>query len=188
MAYKLKKTMMLAAFFWAAHFIGPSLLPAARVAGEDVPVPTMTAPAVAAPRPDQSPPVVKRQEKKDAPAAIPQPVDKIKSSGQAPVDAMEIKTQPAPAVPPPGTFPARLDQTPAVKASGNAALTPAAVAATETKKPAAKSAPYVTIDFDNVDIQVFIKFVSELTGKNFVIDEKFTKYLSRCSKYTGLPR
>ena len=30
---------------------------------------------------------------------------------------------------------------------------------------------YVTIDFDNVDIQVFIKFISELTGKNFVIDK-----------------
>ncbi len=30
----------------------------------------------------------------------------------------------------------------------------------------------MTIDFDNVDIQVFIKFVSELTGRNFVIDDK----------------
>ncbi|MCF8143108.1 MAG: type II secretion system secretin GspD [Deltaproteobacteria bacterium] len=30
--------------------------------------------------------------------------------------------------------------------------------------------PYVTIDFDNVDLAVFIKFMSELTGKNFVID------------------
>ena len=30
----------------------------------------------------------------------------------------------------------------------------------------------MTIDFDNVDISVFIKFVSELTGKNFVIDDK----------------
>ena len=29
----------------------------------------------------------------------------------------------------------------------------------------------VTIDFNNVDIRVFIKFVSELTGKNFVIDK-----------------
>ncbi|MCE5262219.1 MAG: type II secretion system secretin GspD, partial [Deltaproteobacteria bacterium] len=31
---------------------------------------------------------------------------------------------------------------------------------------------YVTIDFDNVDITVFIKFVSELTGRNFVVDDK----------------
>ena len=47
--------------------------------------------------------------------------------------------------------------------------------------PAAKAAPgkpgngklgkYVTIDFDNVDILAFIKFISELTGKNFVVDE-----------------
>ncbi|MBW2609589.1 MAG: type II secretion system secretin GspD [Deltaproteobacteria bacterium] len=30
---------------------------------------------------------------------------------------------------------------------------------------------YVTIDFDNVDIALFIKFISELTGKNFVLDK-----------------
>jgi len=30
---------------------------------------------------------------------------------------------------------------------------------------------YVTIDFDNVDITLFIKFISELTGKNFIIDK-----------------
>ncbi len=34
-----------------------------------------------------------------------------------------------------------------------------------------KLGKYVTIDFDNVDILAFIKFISELTGKNFVIDE-----------------
>ena len=30
---------------------------------------------------------------------------------------------------------------------------------------------YVTIDFNNVDIAIFIKFISELTGQNFVIDK-----------------
>ena len=30
---------------------------------------------------------------------------------------------------------------------------------------------YVTIDFDDVDLPIFIKFISELTGKNFVIDK-----------------
>jgi general secretion pathway protein D len=30
----------------------------------------------------------------------------------------------------------------------------------------------VTIDFDNVDILLFIKFISEVTGKNFIIDQK----------------
>lgn len=30
---------------------------------------------------------------------------------------------------------------------------------------------YVTIDFDDVDILLFIKFISELTGKNFIVDK-----------------
>ncbi|HOO89921.1 MAG TPA: type II secretion system secretin GspD [Syntrophales bacterium] len=34
------------------------------------------------------------------------------------------------------------------------------------------SSKFVTIDFDNVDIRVFIKFISELTGTNFVIDRE----------------
>jgi general secretion pathway protein D len=38
------------------------------------------------------------------------------------------------------------------------------------KKESSKK--YVTIDFDNVDIGVLVKFVSELTGKNFIIDDK----------------
>ncbi len=29
---------------------------------------------------------------------------------------------------------------------------------------------YITIDFNDVDIQIFIKFISELTGKNFIVD------------------
>jgi general secretion pathway protein D len=31
---------------------------------------------------------------------------------------------------------------------------------------------YISMDFDQVDINVFIKFISELTGKNFVVDDK----------------
>lgn len=31
---------------------------------------------------------------------------------------------------------------------------------------------YVSIDFNDVDIGIFIKFISELTGKNFVIDQR----------------
>jgi general secretion pathway protein D len=49
----------------------------------------------------------------------------------------------------------------------------------EKATPQAEKAPrtpksddrYVTIDFDNVDISLFVKFISELTGKNFVIDK-----------------
>jgi len=39
-------------------------------------------------------------------------------------------------------------------------------------KHAAESKQLVSIDFNNVDISVFIKFISELTGKNFVIDQR----------------
>ena len=38
------------------------------------------------------------------------------------------------------------------------------------KKPTPRK-PYVTIDFDNVDIAIFVKFISELTGKNFIMDK-----------------
>ena len=31
---------------------------------------------------------------------------------------------------------------------------------------------YITMDFDQVDIKMFIKFISEITGKNFVVDDK----------------
>ncbi|MCD4716159.1 MAG: type II secretion system secretin GspD, partial [Desulfobacterales bacterium] len=41
-------------------------------------------------------------------------------------------------------------------------------------KESQKNGRYVTINFDNVDIHVFIRFISELTGKNFVIDKAIT--------------
>lgn len=44
---------------------------------------------------------------------------------------------------------------------------------TPTKRAIRKTADkYVTLDFDDVNIEVFVKFVSELTGKNFIIDDK----------------
>ena len=49
----------------------------------------------------------------------------------------------------------------------------AASSAQETKsdeKPVSEQ--FVSIDFNNVDINVFIKFMSELTGTNFVVDQR----------------
>jgi general secretion pathway protein D len=40
---------------------------------------------------------------------------------------------------------------------------------TEQKGPQER---FVSIDFNNVDITVFIKFMSELTGKNFIVDNR----------------
>ncbi|HUV59905.1 MAG TPA: type II secretion system secretin GspD [Desulfatiglandales bacterium] len=51
---------------------------------------------------------------------------------------------------------------------------PAEKRITQKKKVPVKQEPdtrYVTIDFDDVDIGLFIKFISELTGKNFVVDK-----------------
>jgi len=39
-------------------------------------------------------------------------------------------------------------------------------------KEAKNSEQFVSIDFNNVDINVFIKFISELTGINFVVDQR----------------
>jgi len=38
--------------------------------------------------------------------------------------------------------------------------------------PAPSGERMVSLDFDNVDLPVMVKFISELTGKNFVIDEQ----------------
>ena len=45
---------------------------------------------------------------------------------------------------------------------------------TPDKNTPPKSPPekQITLDFNNVDLPVLVKFISELTGKNFVIDER----------------
>ena len=45
-------------------------------------------------------------------------------------------------------------------------------AARNSAKSKGEPQRFVTIDFNNVDINVFIKFISELTSKNFVIDQR----------------
>ncbi|MEN8199421.1 MAG: secretin N-terminal domain-containing protein, partial [Thermodesulfobacteriota bacterium] len=54
-------------------------------------------------------------------------------------------------------------------------ISPCSAMAASEKSPAPassteKSQRFITIDFDNVDIRLFIKYISELTGKNFIID------------------
>ncbi len=51
---------------------------------------------------------------------------------------------------------------------------PPAPSVAPTPAPLAKATRerLVTLDFNNVDLPVFVKFVSEITGKNFVIDER----------------
>lgn len=47
----------------------------------------------------------------------------------------------------------------------------AAGKAPPTETSASKSQRFITINFDSVDIRLFIKYISELTGKNFIIDK-----------------
>jgi len=49
--------------------------------------------------------------------------------------------------------------------------------ATAPGKPSAEQ--FVSIDFNNVDINLFIKFMSELTGTNFVVDQMFREFAVR---------
>jgi general secretion pathway protein D len=50
--------------------------------------------------------------------------------------------------------------------------TGAAEPVTPAANPAEGDSSFVSIDFNNVDINVFIKFMSKLTGKNFVVDNR----------------
>ena len=79
-------------------------------------------------------------------------------AGRKPGEAPPVKTEAAPGAPTPPPPPA------AQPAVAQPPATPPALPS--------QAGRYVTIDFDNVDITVFIKFVSELTGRNFVVDDK----------------
>ena len=49
---------------------------------------------------------------------------------------------------------------------------PVAGFAVESAEKTTADAEYASIDFNNVDITVFIKFISKLTGKNFIVDSR----------------
>ncbi len=46
------------------------------------------------------------------------------------------------------------------------------IALAQKKPKKKKEERFVSIDFNDVDINVFVKFISELTGKNFIIDNR----------------
>ena len=69
----------------------------------------------------------------------------------------------------PGLLSAQTDQVKALNADATqSSLNP-------TDDQAKESSPqesFISIDFNDVDIEVFIKFISELTGRNFIIDRR----------------
>ncbi len=103
-------------------------------------------------------------------------LQKVPAEDEAPLPAPEPKKKtPVKKKAAPKTAPKKVAAAPerqAVEGKGEkSGPLPLAAAPGRNDSASAKLGKYVTIDFDNVDILTFIKFISELTGKNFVIDE-----------------
>jgi general secretion pathway protein D len=88
------------------------------------------------------------------------------------VPAAAITSTPAPVTSPPeeiaGTGNDKMDN-PAVKDNGDSSAKNAAKTAKRARDNY-EQGDYITIYFNNVDIVEFIKYISELTGKNFIVD------------------
>ncbi|MCK9364487.1 MAG: type II secretion system secretin GspD [Syntrophales bacterium] len=187
---KSRYSVLVAAFviFAALFVLLPGVSGAARIAGEEQPVTTAPAPSAIAPQKTAAEKnAAEKVTKTVAPAKTVEAVKPAEGNVQAP-------RTPAHAIPAPvqsqergprfGAGPSLGVQQPASGATASPVNQPAAAgqaspaaqqnaaASTAVSPAAAGSGRYVTIDFDNVDITVFIKFVSELTGRNFVVDEK----------------
>ena len=157
------------------------LLPAAPVAPvkQEVPVPEKI---IAPPQPDkdtkkkETPPPAVDTSKKVIQIAPPAPVAPVKQDVPAPEKIIA----------PPQSKDAVPNDSPEIKAispaqpskevkTENVIQKPKEIPVEKAPARLAKKEPekkYVTLDFDNVDIGVLVKFVSELTGKNFIIDDK----------------
>ena len=59
-----------------------------------------------------------------------------------------------------------------VKTPGDVAGSPGAAAAPGPAIVESDGERYITMDFQDVDIAVLVKFIGEITGKNFVMDER----------------
>ncbi len=150
------KTTYLKYILWAALWLVTAAAPAgaARIAGEEGVTPA-------------------------APSARPPVREGVHAGGEQVQKAEPAQPALRSAVPGPATA---ISQSPQARSPEDVPSSPAqdkqtATTAEAAPKPDDKAAaddqlhdPYVTIDFDNVDLPVFIKFISELTGKNFVID------------------
>jgi general secretion pathway protein D len=123
---------------------------AARVAGNDRPVNTSGEPPIALPPP---PGYGNAQKAQTAPPTEP-------AKETAPAQPVKKKSAPK------KKAKTTRAQQPAKKATG--ARPPQA---TGTIPAEANKAKYITMDFDNVDIAVFVKFMSEMTHRNFIIDD-----------------
>ena len=58
------------------------------------------------------------------------------------------------------------------------------LSSTAYAETAASASPKITLDFNEVEIPVFVRFISELTGKNFVLDEAIKKLGGKISVFS----
>lgn len=106
------------------------------------------------------------------PQTPPAPVQPKKAiTPLKPRPATRVKQPPVAPKPTPLPLPPKPKKPPVRPAPVAARQEPARVAQKPVPAKASEKRA-VTIDFDNVDILLFIKFISEVTGKNFVIDQK----------------
>jgi len=143
------KTPWILTFMLVVLWAMPGSAMAARVAGNDRPVNTSGETPIALPPP---PGYGNAQKAQTAPPAEP-------ANETAPAQPVKKKS------------------TPKKKATTTKAQQPAKKTtarppqATGSIPAEANKAKYITMDFDNVDIAVFVKFMSEMTHRNFVIDD-----------------
>ena len=136
-------------------FLSPDTGRAVRIAGEERPAPSSSPLLPAQPAPASA----KKAAASPSPPALPSASPAIPAAPLSPLFPSKKPAETAPATP----------AEEAVTQSPRQSAPPPSSSQPATSAPATR---YVTIDFDNVDIQVFIKFISELTGRNFVIDDK----------------
>lgn len=100
------------------------------------------------------------------------PSESAPSMGQA--GDMPLPPPPSPPIKPP-------EEEPFAGKAGGQAMPPAPPLSKEKEHPSKKSigikeitkdGDYITINFNNIDLQAFTKFISDLTKRNFIIDDK----------------
>lgn len=133
-----------------------------------------------------------------ADSPFPGKVRRARPAGDNPMGALSpdqppVET-PEPSEAPPAMMPVEPDPMPADNSSYNS-YPSSSSSAKGPLRPATARGPIrspeqeikngqVHLDFNDVDIRVFIKFISEITGKNFVIDRKVTGKISIVSPGT----
>lgn len=83
-------------------------------------------------------------------------------------ESMDAQSYPRP------SFPRGLPSASGPKNMSDSSASQLAQADKENTSKGKNGKQYITMDFDGVDIKVFVKFIADITGKNFILDDKVT--------------